>query len=1211
VNKASLPAPAKLPRALGRQLDEVCNRFEAVWRSGCLDANGRGRPSLDEALAGVGRDLYPVLLRELVLLDVYYRRQAGEQPSVADYLSRFQDLDARWLTEALTAADTRPPLREGAPAGCLSRALLPRTFGDYELLEEIARGGMGVVYRARQVGLGRVVALKMIRSADLASPAELVRFHAEAQAASALDHPNIVPVYDVGEHEGQPYFSMKLIEGGSLADLLRDGIRLEPQTTARLVATVARAVHYAHQYGILHRDLKPANVLLTRCDQQPDLSGQAPKSREDCRYEPYVTDFGLAKRLQGDNALTRTGALLGTPSYVAPEQATGSAAVTTAADIYSLGVMLYELLTGRLPFRAPTPQETVQQVLHQAPPPLRRAGAGNGQCPRDLEVICLKCLEKLPADRYSSAETLALDLERFVRGEPILARPARAVERLWRWSRRNPGWAAMLGAVAFLLLIIVVGALVGNLRLREALAESDHRLDRALEAERATEKELIATMVAKARGISLSRRAGQRFDSLAVLAEATRRARRLKLPPEKFLELRNAAILALALPDLRVRWSWDGFPVGSVKVDFDDDLTVYARTNNQGDCEVRRVVDDRLLYSVPCPPLGEAATVPDRRTVPYLSADARFLAVRHVEGSTQLWRLKGEQPQSLLKDEPDIAWVDFHPRGRLVALLRHGGAISLYQLEPDDDPGVRWLRDLKPGLSGRYLGLALHPSEPLAAVASVSDRVVQVRRLDGEKAVQAVPMPTTGWSIAWHPAGHILAVSDCFGLDIHLFEGSTFKLLRTLRGPGRGAALAFNRAGDRLVCYSFDGQLQMHEMPSGQLLFQTHTTAPMERMRFSRDDRRLACEASKGKLGIWEVGDGREYRILSQQAEKDRAVYVHPDVAPDNRLLAVQQSDGINFWDLETGRWLGRLPQLTAEFPHFVPPGPRAPPHTEAYLVTGGRPGLLRWPLTSRPEAVGKGQTEGIRYQIGPPETLARHRVLCTGHSRDGQVLVACASRVDYHRPFAGGWIFHLDRLDRPLCLDRGKNVTNIAVSPDGRVAVTTVRPAGPVKVWNARNGRPVRELTTWKGLFPRFSRDGRQLTVWADPGPGGSYSTETWKPMIRFSGRGLLSPDGRLLAADTGRGVIQLLDAATGREVARLEDPHQEAALYHHFTPDGTRLVTVSNGRAGGIHVWDLRAIRRQLKALDLDWKAPDYPPEPASPPKPLRLQIVSRLGR
>jgi eukaryotic-like serine/threonine-protein kinase len=452
------------------------------------------------------------LLSRLLLAEFQLRHEFGDHPDCADYIQRFPQIADRLpnllRSEPSEAATPQPGNKAdstfvavSSPAGQNTTVSVDQSagrfktgamratdamaplgrFGGYELLEEIARGGMGIVYKARQTKANRTVALKMILAGQLASAADVKRFETEASAAATLDHPNIVPIFEVGEHEGQHFFSMGFVEGQSLSDVLRDG-PLAPKEAARLMRLVADAVEYAHARGIVHRDLKPQNILLSRDGA------------------PRVADFGLAKQLSGTSELTATGQILGTPNFMSPEQARGqSDAVGPLSDVYSLGAVLYCLLTGRPPFQAANVIETLRQVATQEPASPRLL---NPAVDRDLETITLKCLQKEPANRYANARELADDLDNFLARRPILARPVGAAERIWRWCHRNPLAASLYTAVAMLLIVGGAGgatlAVIANRNARRADENAARADENARQANQKTELALAREAETKA-----------------------------------------------------------------------------------------------------------------------------------------------------------------------------------------------------------------------------------------------------------------------------------------------------------------------------------------------------------------------------------------------------------------------------------------------------------------------------------------------------------------------------------------------------------------------------------------------------------------------------------------------------------------------------------------------------------------------------------------
>ncbi len=443
--------PGELDIDIARRIDAICRRFETDWREG-------RRPRVEDLLDDVPADIRPALRAELEALERELRQSDETMPRSGAGGS--SPTSAPQASPPFTVAD-EPTVAPGpprtTPMSDVSEPTRVRYFGDYEILREIARGGMGVVFHARQVSLNRPVALKMILAGQLADETDIKRFYTEAEAAANLDHPGIVPIYEVGQHEDQHYFSMGFIDGQSLSQRLAGG-PLTAREAAELIRRVSEAIEYAHGRGVIHRDLKPANILL-------DQNGN-----------PRVTDFGLAKKVHGDSGLTGSGQIMGTPSYMPPEQAGGRRGeVGPAADVYALGATLYAMVTGRPPFQAATAMDTVIQVVSDEPVPPRRL---NATIPRDLETICLKCLEKEPGKRYGSAAALGEDLRRYLAGEPIAARPVGQAERAWRWCRRKPVVAGLVASLVVALVAGFVGITLGWLEARRqrSAAEENFRL---------------------------------------------------------------------------------------------------------------------------------------------------------------------------------------------------------------------------------------------------------------------------------------------------------------------------------------------------------------------------------------------------------------------------------------------------------------------------------------------------------------------------------------------------------------------------------------------------------------------------------------------------------------------------------------------------------------------------------------------------------------
>jgi serine/threonine protein kinase/WD40 repeat protein len=1034
-----------------------------------------------------------------------------------------------------------------------------RYFGDYELHSEIARGGMGVVYQARQVSLNRPVALKMILAGRLATPAQLQRFHLEAEAAARLDHPHIVPIYEIGEHEGQPYYSMKLIEGGNLAqgiaaDCAQRGTPgswpagssaelRSTRTAARLVATVARAVHFAHQNGILHRDLKPTNILL------------------DARGQPHVTDFGLAKLLAENVSATASVAVLGTPSYMAPEQATGQAShATTAADIYSLGAILYELLAGRPPFQAATPLEIMRQVVEQEPVPptevLRRtAPAGPGtskskienrksKIPRDLETICLKCLHKNPHERYGSAEALALDLEHWLAGEPILARPANSVEKLWSWCRRNPRLAGLSLAVLALLAAITVGSVAAAFRIVQAGAA-------ATRAEAKATEELRLAYLAQGRAERHSGRSGQRLDSLAALARAA------AIQPS--LEIRDEAIAALALPDLRWTRLWHS----GAQLDrtcFSRNLELCAFDAGGGEVCIRRVRDGRDLARLGY--VGAAVWLDG------FSPDGRLLAGRYGNGLCSVWDVSSGQ--TVLNDLPESASCAFSPDGQSLWVSQMNSNLVRFSLKTGLPVRQR-------SLPTRLDSLSVQPRGGLLAGRTDGSTSVLICDTASSQPILTLAHPEGVGTLAWSADGQELA-TGCANGRIFLWDPATGMCKRSLAGHQENVvSIGFAHQGDLLASASWDGTVRLWDLTSLRPLLVEYGSA--YQTEFSPDDSRIAYAWRDAELGLVEVARSRVFRWLAAEPSEFRNTY-GLDISPDGRLAVAAYSDSLCLWDFQTGRILAFRPGVRSRSVMFTPEG--------RSVIACGSDGLTRWPIALT--VTGNAAEAGL----GQPQVLQEGAYLVHGSlSADGR-WVAAANQGD-----GTVELYELERPANRITLGSHPGVDYITLSLDGRWVATGTWNQQGVKVWEVATHKLVCDLPLLGPVTVAFSPDNRWLVV-----GGRSYQVlevGSWqernrvaKPDLDRVGITAFSPDGRYLAVVLEGRDIELLEAASGQVLATFEAPGQPLVSWLRFSPDGTQLAALLADRRA--LVWDLRRIRSELAAMRLDWDAPPFTPEPAA---------------
>ena len=983
---------------------------------------------------------------------------------------------------------------------------------------------------------------------------------------------------------------MELIHGVPITKYCDDN-HLTPRQRLELFVPVCQAIQHAHQKGIIHRDIKPSNVMVTLYDGKP---------------VPKVIDFGVAKateqKLTERTLFTQYGTMVGTLEYMSPEQAEMSAlGVDTRSDIYSLGVLLFELLTGSTPLDRKRVREAAYGELlrmireEESPSPSARLSESadvmasisaqrqmeptklSKLLQGELDWIVMKSLEKDRNRRYETANGLAADVQRYLNDEPVKACPPSAAYRFRKFARRNTGILATAGLIAITLLVgsaisvwqairatTAEGLATANFHAAEVQRQkAQSQVHLTEQANDQALHRLYKAQLAQVKAGSLSRRSGQRLDSLEALTTATALARELRLPDENDLRLRNAAIACLALSDLRLAKEWVGWPLGSTYIDFDGNLEHYARGDVRGAVSIRRVVDDSEIDHLP--PLGIACG-------PLFSRDGKFIMV-HSDKGLQVWSLAESNPVLVFDlGRGGVTSMDFSPDSRQYAFLESDGVVTvsdLYSGQPS--------RRLPPGVPGSYI--TIDPSNQQFAISCTT--VVEIRDLSSGAVAATLQHPSFVHHLAWHPQGKMLA-AVCGDSRVHLWTLTTSsgKQVAVLDGfRNGGIQIAFSQSGDLLATTGWEANMRLWDSRSGRQVFSTTSGGSM-RPRFSADDRFLSVNIREGNLGLWEIGECNEYRTLAHTSALPTASCFNPTVFGDGQLLAVGVFGGVGVWELSSGRELAFL-----ELPgiNFTAPGP------SGSLLTNGAAGLLHWDVTRDSSIPG-------HMKIGPPRKLSiagsNGDIACTS---DGRVIASAQS--------AGGMVLHTEQPDRPVALVPHDDVRYVSLSPDGKLVVTGSHQDRAVNIWNSETGALVKRLqgASWRATF---SPDGKWLgSVW---GGFRLWKVGSWEegPKIGGGEGAAFSPDTSILAVESGEGSIRLLDPNTGDEYARLEDPSQDRARHITFSPDGTQLIA-TNDDSRTIHVWDLRLIRTQLAQRGLDWNLPMYPAQKPNDQIPLTVEI------
>ncbi len=1204
----TLPLP--LPEA--ERLDAVCDRFEAAWVSGL-------RPRIGDYLEGVEEPARAVMARELILLDLHYRHRRAEIPQVADYDAVNPDRESTWLACA-AAALTKGPARPVVPG--------------YEILGELGRGGMGVVYKAVEESLGRHVALKVLSHGRHVGPIQLIRFQREARAAALLHHTNIVPVFAVGVHEDVHYYAMQYIDGQSLDSVLREIIRLRrdpgadktiPEVRPDNISASLASGLLTHRFPTQPVQADADTVIPTPIPQPGTLSG-ATRSSTDAEVPladgsssissllgpkeahyfrtvarlgvqaaealAYAHSHGVVHRdikpanllldLQGtiwvaDFGLSKAE---GCQELTSPGDVVGTLSYMAPerfqgkadpqCDVYSLGLTLYEMLTLEPAFTASHRVELINKILHVEP---ARPRTLDPQIPHDLETIVLKAIAKNPSHRFSSATELSRELGRFIDGRPIRSRRVSVPERLWRWSRRNPV-TAMLGLLAATLTtVLAIGSTAAAWKFHEQRDQVLEQRDALQKEQRNTQSELARSLLQQVRAERYSRQPGPRAQRLERLAEAAQLARAGMARPNLLTDLRGEAIATLGDGDVRPSKTWPGLNFDPVHSSFSFNADRYVVVERGHTFHLHRLSDRSQLRVVKTNRAGF-------RIDPELDPSGHFVHVRSDPSTIELWDLdRGEVPGAWPSDVCDVA---YRPDGGQIAALRPDGEVRVFDLPALTEARRCHLGSRFPARV-EYSRLALSRDGRSLAVMRGETQDAWVIDLTSDRVMTHLKIPRvlrTG-GLALNRKATLLAVADDHSISVYDLGGDRERLA-ILQGHQEGWIHAyFEPERDLLISECRDRIVRVWDPIRGQLL-----AAFPGSFRGLLGNRSEIVVGQRADLTLYALDPGKERRTIDCRALRERAdsaVWGPEGLAfsPDGSMIALaMRPDGVYMIRSSDGVGLAHLPIGRCNAVQFLPDGS---------LLTHNGEGLCRWPVRSPADGVPR---------IGPPEPLAPNYSgqipFGLARSASGRLVGASTDRRQ------GSLLLDLERPWRRTWLKPHAGVYDLAISPDGKWAATAGWEGGPgheqVKVWDTATGLITKVIPGLSCVA--FSPDGQWMGIddltcyrffrigtWA---PVSKVDYEVHKTPSQGTMRIAFHPVGNIaavLAAD--RTTVLLVDVQSGHELAAIDGPSESQVHRLVFSPDGRFLAVTRNSQK--VDLWDLSLIRVRLQEMGLVAGFPD----------------------